>query len=147
MTRPPGGGRLRGDRASATTETVLVMPALIGFLFLLVLAGRLTDARSDLVGAANDAARAASLQYDAGSAEVQAQRAADDSVRGEHLGCAGGPQVTTEFEPEPEFQRGGTVQVTVTCVVATSDLTYLNVGPTITLEEVAWEPIDAFRSQ
>jgi Flp pilus assembly protein TadG len=145
MTRPPGGGHPRGDRASATTETVLVMPALIGFLFLLVLAGRLTDARSDLVGAANDAARAASLQYDAGSAEVQAQRAADDSVRGEHLSCDGGPQVTTEFEPA--FQRGGTVRVTVTCVVATSDLTYLNVGPTVTLEEVAWEPIDAFRSQ
>jgi hypothetical protein len=145
MTRPSGGGRLRGDRASATTETVLVMPALIGFLFLLVLAGRLTDARSDLVGAANDAARAASLQYDAGTAEIQAQRAADDSVRGEHLGCDGGPQVTTEFEPA--FQPGGTVRVTVTCVVATSDLTYLNVGPAVTLEEVAWEPIDAHRSR
>jgi Flp pilus assembly protein TadG len=144
MTYRPGGGRLRGDRASATTETVLVMPALIGFLFLLVLAGRLTDARSDLVGAANDAARAASLQYDLASAEIQAQRAADDSVRGEHLNCAGGPQVTVF--PEGGFQRGGTVRVTVTCVVATSDLTYVAAGPTVTLTEVAWEPIDTYRS-
>jgi hypothetical protein len=144
MTCRAGGGRLRGDHASATTETVLVMPALIGFLFLLVLAGRLTDARSDLVGAANDAARAASLQYDFASAEVQAQAAADDSVAGEKLDCAGGPQVT--LDPGEPFVRGGVVHVHVVCVVATSDLAYLNLGPRVTLEEDAWEPIDTYRS-
>jgi Flp pilus assembly protein TadG len=154
MTRPSGGGRLRGDRASATTETVLVMPALIGFLFLLVLAGRLTDARSDIVGAANDAARAASLQANLEAARIQAQRAADDTVRNERLHCIGGaPTVdvaavvsTTDVETA-DFGRGTDVRVTVTCQISTSDLNFIGVGTTVTLREVAWEPIDPYRSQ
>ena len=40
-----------------TTELVIVMPVLICFLFLVIAAGRLTDAKSDVVGAASDAAR------------------------------------------------------------------------------------------
>ena len=108
MTHRPGGGRLRGDRASATTETVLVMPALIGFLFLLVLAGRLTDARSDLVGAANGAARAASRSTTWPRPRSRPSGPPTTGA-GEHLNCAGGPQVTVF--PEGGFQRGGTVRV------------------------------------
>jgi hypothetical protein len=38
------------------------------------------------------------------------------------------------------------VRVTVTCQVNTSDLNFIGVGATVTLEEVAWEPIDPYRS-
>jgi Flp pilus assembly protein TadG len=136
----------RGDRGVATTEMVIVMPVLICFLFLVIAAGRLTDAKSDVVGAASDAARVASLQQSAGAARIQAQAAATDTVSGENLNCKGGPQVDTHFLPAGQFVRGATVHVVVTCTVDTRDLTYIGLPVRVTLVEEAWEPIDAHRS-
>jgi hypothetical protein len=129
-----------------TTELVIVMPVLICFLFLVIAAGRLTDAKSDVVGAASDAARVASLQQSAGAARAQAQAAATDTVSGENLNCQDGPQVDTEFLPSGEFERGATVHVEVTCTVNTRDLTFIGLPLSVTLFEEAWEPIDAHRS-
>jgi hypothetical protein len=160
MTRARPPLRTPGDRGLITTELVIVLPILVSFLYLLILAGRLTDARSDVVGAANDAARAASLQTNLATAQVQAQAAAEDTVRGERLHCIGNdgaPTVDVEaFPPNPRpdqpppppdgFVRGADLQVTVTCQVNTSDLNFIGVGATVTLTEVAWEPIDPYRS-
>jgi hypothetical protein len=129
-----------------TTELVIVMPVLICFLFLVIAAGRLTDAKSDVVGAASDAARVASLQQSAGAARAQAQAAATDTVSGENLNCKDGPQVDTEFVPSGDFERGATVHVEVTCTVDTRDLTFIGLPLSVTLFEEAWEPIDAHRS-
>jgi hypothetical protein len=129
-----------------TTELVIVIPVLICFLFLVIAAGRLTDAKSDVVGAASDAARVASLQQSAGAARAQAQAAATDTVSGENLNCKDGPQVDTEFLPSGEFERGATVHVEVTCTVNTRDLTFIGLPLSVTLFEEAWEPIDAHRS-
>ena len=123
-----------GDRGVVTTELVIVMPVLISFLFLVIAAGRLTDAKSDVAGAASDAARA------------QAQAAATDTVSGENLNCKDGPQVDTEFLPSGDFERGATVHVEVTCTVDTRDLTFIGLPLSVTLFEEAWEPIDAHRS-
>jgi Flp pilus assembly protein TadG len=153
--RPPL--RTPRDRGLITTELVIVLPILVSFLYLLVLAGRLTDARSDVVGAANDAARAASLQTNLAAAQIQAQAAAEDTVRGERLHCIGNdgaPTVNVEAIAPPNpppgqpggFARGADVRVTVTCQVNTSDLNFIGVGATVTLTEVAWEPIDPYRS-
>ena len=130
----------------ATTEMVLVMPVLICLLFLVIAAGRLTDAKSDVVGAASDAARVASLQDNAGAARTQAQAAATDTVSGENLNCKDGPRVSTEFLPDGRFERSATVHVEVTCTVDTRDLTYVGLPLSVTLVEDAWEPIDAHRS-
>ena len=135
-----------GDHGVVTTELVIVMPVLICFLFLVIAAGRLTDARSDVVGAASDAARVASLQQSAGAARVQAQAAASDTVSGENLNCKDGTQVDTESLPRGEFERGATVHVEVTCTVDTRDLTFIGRPLSVTLFEEAWEPIDAHRS-
>jgi TadE-like protein len=135
-----------GDRGVVTTELVIVMPVLICFLFLVIAAGRLTDAKSDVVGAASDAARVASLQQSAGAAQAQAQAAATDTVSGENLNCEDGPQVDTEFLPSGDFERGATVHVEVTCTVNTRDLTFIGLPLSVTLFEEAWEPIDAHRS-
>lgn len=135
-----------GDRGVVTTELVIVMPVLICFLFMVIAAGRLTDARSDVVGAAGDAARVASLQQSGAAARVQAQAAATDTVSGENLNCKGGPRVETEFLPGGQFERGATVHVEVTCTVDTRDLTFIGLPVSVTLFEEAWEPIDAHRS-
>jgi Flp pilus assembly protein TadG len=154
MTRLRPPSRTPGDRGLITTEMVIILPVLVSFLFLLVLAGRLTDARSDMVGAANDAARAASLQTSLGAAQIQAQRAAADTVRGERLECAGGaptvtvqPVVAMTDQETADFGRGIDVRVTVVCVVNTSDLNFLGVGTNVTLREVAWEPVEPYLSQ
>ena len=154
MTCPRPPHRAPGDRGLITTEMVIVLPILVSLLFLLVLAGRLTDARSDIVGAANDAARAASLQHSLGDAQAQAQAAAEDTVRNERLSCDGGhPDVAVSSVvamtdvPTDQFGRGTDVKVTVTCVVNTSDLNFLGVGTSVTLTEEAWEPIDPYRSE
>lgn len=145
MQRVRGGVPAERDRGSVTVELVIVMPILIAFLFLMAMAGRLTDAKGDVVSAAADAARAASLQRSAGAAQIEAQAAATESVAGEKLNCARGPTVTTTFEPPP-FQRGATVHVVVECTVNTSDLTFIGLPLSVTLSEEAWEPIDAHRS-
>ncbi|MGH9111487.1 MAG: TadE/TadG family type IV pilus assembly protein [Acidimicrobiales bacterium] len=143
VDRPAG----RDDRGAVTTEMVLVMPVLIGFLFLVIAAGRLTDAKSDVVGAASDAARVASLQQSADAARTQAQAAALDTVSGENLNCDGGPQVDVDFLPNDLFEPGATVHVEVTCTVHTRDLTYIGLPVRVTLHEHAWEPIDTHRSR
>jgi Flp pilus assembly protein TadG len=135
----------RDDRGLVTTELVVVTPLLLAFLCLVVLVGRLVDARSDVIGAASDAARMASLQSSAEAARAQARLAASASVAGERLGCdQGGPTVETEFEPE--FGRGATVHVIVTCTVNTSDLSYIGVPAHVTFVEHAWDTIDRYGS-
>jgi Flp pilus assembly protein TadG len=124
---------------------VLVMPVLISLLSLVVLAGRLTDARGDVVSAASDAARAASLQTTAGSAAAQAQAIADDTLAGEGIECQGGADVALSYEGGGHV-RGAIVQATVTCDVPTGDLALMNLPGVVTVREEAWEPIDAHRS-
>jgi hypothetical protein len=132
------------DRGSVTVELVLIFPVLLGFLFLMVAAGRLSDARSDVVSTAADAARAASLQPTAAVAQAQASAAAQDTASGERLNCRGGPEVDTTFPGG--FGPGGIVRVEVHCAVATGDLTFIGLPITVDLHDVAWEPIDANRS-
>src|SRR5688572_8302747 len=97
--------RVGGDRGSVTTEMVLVMPLIVMFLFLVVLAGRVTDAKSDVVAAANDAARVASLQGSGDQAVAQAQLAAEATLAGEGMDCIGGVRVDTSIEGGGPFER------------------------------------------
>jgi hypothetical protein len=123
---------------------VIIMPALVALMLLVVLSGRLVDARSDVVGAASEAARAASLQRTAGEAADAARTTAEQAVAGERINCVGGPDVATTFDPR--FERGATVHVVVHCTVHTRDLTAIGVPLDVTLKEDAWEVIDTHRS-
>jgi len=145
---PRPGRTTRDDRGSASTEMVLITPVLVAFLFLVVVSGRLTDAKSDVVSAASDAARAASLQDNSAAAAAQAQAIAEDSVAGEGIECLGGVDVSLSYSGgSGGSSRGSTVQATVTCDVETGDLALLNLPGVITVTERAWEPIDAHGSR
>lgn len=148
MTRLPVSSWLRaGDQGSVTTEMVLVFPLIIMFLFLVILAGRVTDAKSDVVAAANDAARVASLQASGAEAATQAQLAAEATLAGEGIDCIGGVQVDMSVEGAGGFGRGAVVVTDVSCDVATSDLLLLDVGNgVITVREQGREPVDTYRS-
>jgi hypothetical protein len=142
-----GGSRATvDDTGAASTELVLVMPVLIAFLFLVVAAGRLTDARSDVVSAASDAARAASLQFTQDAAQAEAEAMASATMAGEGIECQGGPRV--QVDPvDGSFEDGGTLHVVVRCDVLTGDLALIALPGVVTVQEDAWEPIDAFRSE
>ena len=137
----------RADRGSVTVELVLVFPLIILFLFLVLLAGRATDAKGDVVSAANDAARVASLQANGADAATQAQSAAEATLAGEGVECLGGVRTNLGIEGPGGFDRGAIVVVDVECDVRTSDLLLLNVGGgVITVREEGREPVDSYRS-
>jgi hypothetical protein len=133
-----------GDAGTVTTELVMVTPLLLAFLLFVLLAGYLSDAKSDIVGAAADAARAASLQNDAAAARFQAQRAAQSTVADEGIDCAGGPQVSVSFDRP--FGPGVIIHVHVMCTVDAGDLSFIGILGSPMLEEDAWEQVDLHRS-
>jgi len=141
---PPRRAPHTCDRGAASTELVLITPVLILFLFLVVAAGRLTDAKSDVVSAASDAARAASLAGTEGAARDAAQDIAARTLAGEGVDCNGGAGVQVLFDPA--FGRGATVHTIVTCDVSTGDLALLNLPGVITVTQHAYESIDTHRS-
>lgn len=145
MTAAPDAGAAATDRGAAATEMVLVMPVLILFLFLVVASGRLTDARSDVVSAAGDAARAASLERTAGAAEAAAQRIATATLAGEGIECDGGAR--TRITHEGAFGPDTVVHAHVECDVPTGDLALLALPGTIVVEADAWERVDPYRSR
>ena len=117
------------------------------FLFLVLLAGRATDAKGDVVSAANDAARVASLQANGDDAATQAQLAAEATLDGEGVECLDGVRANMSVEGSGGFGRGATVVVDIECDVRTSDLMLLNVGNgVITIREEGREPVDTHRS-
>jgi Flp pilus assembly protein TadG len=133
---------LRDERGAAATELVLVTPVLLALLFLVVLAGRLALTNSDVTGAARDAARAASLERNAGAAQVAAQQSAEANLERQGTHC---DQLSVDTNVD-NFRNGGSVRVEVTCDVALGDLALLAIPGTKPVSGHATEVIDVYRS-
>jgi Flp pilus assembly protein TadG len=140
-------GRCRGDRGSVTVELAILTPALLMLLGLVALAGRVVNARTDVLGAARDGARAASLESSEPAAQAAAQTAALASLETDGYSCE--PlSVTLPVWDSPDLDpvRPGLVTVRITCNVALSALGVpFPASHTITFE--AREVIDAYRSR
>ena len=132
----------RGARGSAAVELVIITPLLILLLLLVVGSGRLVSAGMDVNGAAQDAARAASLASDPSTATADAQ-AAVDATLGNHGVTCRSLDVTTKTA---SFYSGGWVSVDVTCSVDLSDMTLLRWPGMETVHAHFVEPIDTYRS-
>lgn len=127
---PPGPGDQAGptggtgpvgrdaDRGSAAIEITLIAPLLLLLLLLAVAMGRTVSARIDVDGAAQQAARAASLTRDPASARRAAQEAATTALAGEGRSCT----LIAVDTDTAVFHPGGLAQVTVTCTITLSDL-------------------------
>jgi Flp pilus assembly protein TadG len=140
----PSLGRLRRDESgSVTVELVLLTPLLILFLLFVVSLGRLSGARLDVDGAAAQAARAASIAQDPTTAQAAAQQTATAALGSDHEACAQ-LNVTTNTA---QFAPGGSVAVTVTCVVGLSEFTGLRLPASETVTSTANSVIDAYRSE
>jgi Flp pilus assembly protein TadG len=124
-----------------STELVLLTPLFIVLLLFVALAGRIVTARSDVVGASRDAARAASIARSAPAAERDARAAAEATLAERSLSCS--PlQVdvdTSGFEP------GGTVAVEISCGIPLRDLALLRIPGSRTVESRSVEVVDRYR--
>ncbi len=121
--RPTDVGELRDERGAAALEFVIIVPALLLIIGLMVAGGRLHHARSTVTGAAESAARAASLARSAPVARSDAQSVAASETA--DLECAGGPATTVDTSGfAVPVGRPASVRVKVSC-----DVPLLGVSP------------------
>ena len=137
------GGRAR-DRGSVTTEMVLITPLVLLLMQFIAFTGRFVDARSDVVSASRDAARAASIQRSPGDAAAIARETVERDLDGEGIRCRPAPLVDVSFSGGG-FAPGNYVHVQVTCGVRMSDLAWLNIPGTRSSTAEAVEIIDVYR--
>ena len=78
---------VRDQRGSATLELVIVIPATLLILSAIIMAGRLALAHQAIQAVAYDAARAASVARDRGTASSDAARVAGFSLASNGLSC------------------------------------------------------------
>ena len=137
-----GRARLRANETgAATTELVLLTPALITVLLFVIALGRVTSARQDVDAAARDAARAAANTRSAQAAE----RAGDDAARAALV--EGGVECRTLAVDVDTagFRAGGTVRASVSCTVEFGDLAGVALPLSRTITSTFAAPIDRYR--
>ncbi|HZD68902.1 MAG TPA: TadE/TadG family type IV pilus assembly protein [Actinomycetes bacterium] len=131
------------ERGSAAVEAAVVAPALLLFILLVVLGGRVASAKLRVEEAARDAARAASIAGNAGQAAAEADSTARASLGNAGVTCA-------SFSVQPDlggFRPGGSVRVTVRCTTPLGELAPLPVPGSKTLSASYLVVIDPFRSR
>src|SRR4051794_26060062 len=129
------------EHGSAALEITLITPLLVLMLLFVVGLGRISASRGEVDGAAQDAARAASIARSPASAIAEAQTAAAATLAGRSLTC-GALDVAVDTS---DFRPGGTVAVTVACSVPLSDLGPIGFGARKQLHGHAVAVIDVFR--
>lgn len=131
----------RDDRGSSAIELAIMAVVLIVFALVIVGLGRMTSARFDVTSAANEAARAASLQTDSGSAVAAGRAAAARTLRDQGVSCT---NLDVSIDTS-DFAVGGSVTAHVQCVADLSDLTLVYAPGSRTFNEDATAPIEQYR--
>ncbi len=81
--------RCRGERGSAATEIVILVPMAVLIVGFIILVGRLSTTNQDVTSASRDAARAASVRQYPGAASADGTAAASSTLGW----CRGGPSL------------------------------------------------------
>ncbi|SEO89312.1 TadE/TadG family type IV pilus assembly protein [Actinacidiphila rubida] len=140
-------GRLREDRGSEAIQAAIVTPLLIAFVCMAIAAGRLVISGGKIDTAAEDAARAASIQRTPAAAQAAADTAAAKSLDDQGIHCTSTDvQVDVGGLAVPVGQVGY-VHVTVRCTVDLSDLLLPGAPGHKTLTSSATSTVDAYRSR
>lgn len=130
------------ERGAVSTELAVITPILIGFMLLVVFAGRVAQAEGDVAHAAHEAARVASLV----ATPVAAEEAATDIVSANvNEGAVECREVQVSVDTS-NFVPGGQVAVTVTCEASFADIAMLAVPGARTFQATAIEVIDTHRA-
>lgn len=143
---------MRPDRGSVSVELAILTPAFLLLIVFAIVAGRTAIAYNAIDLAAHDAARAASISRDAGTAETQALAAALDTLAQQGLGCvdtAGGAALVTVDTSGFRVPMGqpAAVSATVTCTVSFADVALPGVPTSRRLTSTFVSPLDTYRTR
>ncbi|MFB7293620.1 TadE/TadG family type IV pilus assembly protein [Actinacidiphila glaucinigra] len=138
--------RLRGDRGSEAVQAAIVTPLLIAFLCLAIAAGRLAISGGKTDAAAEDAARAASLERTQLAAQSAAANAATRSLEDQGIRCSSTDVDVDASGLAVPIGQVGYVTVTIRCTVDLSDLLLPGAGSK-TLTSSFTSVVDAFRAR
>ncbi|MEV0847627.1 TadE family protein [Streptomyces sp. NPDC049954] len=135
-------GRDRGrgtdrDRGLSTVEVVILAPVMILFILVLVAFGQLVDGRGAVDGAARDAARSGSLQWEEGTAMSEARRAAEADLTDI---CSGPVEVS---KTSAGFEDADLFSVEVSCQVRGLAILGLDIPTTLTGHSTS--PLDPYK--
>jgi Flp pilus assembly protein TadG len=130
------------DRGSVATEMAIVAPVLFMLMMLVIFAGRVTDAKHQVISAASAAARSASLQSNQGDAEAAADAAAELNLKDGGLTCE---PATTQVIAADFTPPAGSVTVRVECTADVSEVAMPGVPGTQTFTAEATEVVDRYR--
>ncbi|MEU1623128.1 TadE/TadG family type IV pilus assembly protein [Streptomyces sp. NPDC005722] len=147
MTRARHQPRLRGDRGSEAIQAAIVTPLLIAFLCLAIAAGRLAVSGGKTDAAAEDAARAASLERTPLAAQSAAAEAAARSLEDQGIRCSSTDVDVDASGLAVPIGQVGYVTVTVRCTVDLSDLLLPGAPGSKTLTSTFTSVADAFRAR
>ena len=129
------------ERGEAATTVILMMPIMLMLLWFAVFTGRMVNTQQEVLSAARDGSRAASVQGTAGNASAVATAAVEESLRGAGLAC----QNLAVSVNTTAFEAGGRVEVTVSCEVNINDVTSVWTPGTKVFEESSVAFVDTFR--
>ena len=133
------------ETGSAALELAVATPAVLLVLLLIVAAGRMSTAHSQVQEAARDAARAASLQRTLPAAASAAQAATSRSFISQQVHCTSLATSTSGSFGAPGV--GGSVHVVVSCQVPLADLSLLPVPGSRAVTAEATSVLDTYRGE
>ena len=133
---------LHAQRGAVSTELAILTPLLIGFMLLVVFAGRVAQAEGDVAHAAHEAARAASLVASPAAAVEAGEETAAANIANGAVGCR---HLDVSVDTA-DFGAGGQVTVTVSCEASFADIAMLAVPGSRTFTATAVEVIDTYRA-
>ncbi|MDX2765244.1 TadE/TadG family type IV pilus assembly protein [Streptomyces europaeiscabiei] len=139
--------RTGGDRGSAALEVAVIAPAIIAMLGLMIAFGRVIDADGAVDAAAHAAARAASLERDATTAQSQARTAAEDSLSGDGIACQSTDVTVDTSDFALDVGQAATVTATISCTARLSDIGLPGLPGAKTLTATFTSPIDTYRGR
>lgn len=130
-----------------TIELVILGPAMVAFIALIVFGARVALAHQAVQVAANDAARAASIERTQGEAETASAAGAAASLHSQDLSCGGGHADVDTSGFGAELGETGTVRATVKCQVSMGALAMPGIPGSMDISASATSPIDAYRER
>lgn len=137
----------RGENGSAIVEVLLLTPVLLMFLLFAVYVGRMAVMDHQVRRAAHDAARAASMELNAGDADQAARDVLLDALGAAQLNRCDAPDIVTRSVVgfEDDGNDTGIVSVQLNCHVSLDGLS--GWFPDKTINAFGYEPIDDYRSR
>ncbi len=137
----------RDQHGSASVELAVLIPSLILMLGMIIAGGRIWFARTTVVEAAQTAARAASLQRSAGSAQTAGREAGNRSMATSGLHCSSSSITVDTGGFGIPVGNPATIDAAIACTVRLDDLGLRFLPGTVDLTGRGSTALDTYRAR